>query len=80
MDEIASWCMQKKAQEKRLAIVERNPFREKMGWAYRYPLVEIDRPTEAANKSSLVFDSLSGTLWHFLNGEWRKIEPNFVIK
>lgn len=80
IDEIASWCVQRKAQEKRLALVERNPFRERIGWTYRYPLIEIDRPTEVANKSSLVFDSLSKTLWHFLNNEWRKIEPDFVIK
>jgi len=80
LDEVVSWCVQKKAQEKRLALVERNPFRDRMLWMYRYPLIEIDRPTQYADKSSLVFESLSKTLWHFMNNEWRRIEPDFVIK
>jgi hypothetical protein len=80
LDEIVSWCEKRKAQEKRLSIVERNPFRERIKWTYRYPLVEIDRPTDYAGKSNLVYDSLSKTLWHFLNNEWRKIGPDFVIK
>jgi hypothetical protein len=80
IDEIVSWCEKRKAQEKRLALVERNPFRERIKWTYRYPLVEIDRPTEYAAKTSLVYDSLSKQLWHFMHSDWRKIEPDFVIK
>ncbi|MCX6774043.1 MAG: hypothetical protein NTY68_03560 [Candidatus Micrarchaeota archaeon] len=80
IEEIIKWCEQKKAEEKRFVAVEKNPFRDKMAWTFRYPLIEIDRPTEVAHESSLVYDSTTKTVWHFLNGNWRKVEPDFVVK
>ena len=80
IDEIIKWCEQKKIEEKRFVAVEKNPFRDKVAWAFRYPLIEIDRPIEVANKASLVYDSTTKTLWHFMIGTWRKIEPDFVVK
>jgi len=80
IDEIMAWCEKIKTEQKRVAVVEKNIFRDRIAWTFRYPLIEIDRSTDVANKASLVYDSTTKALWHFLNGNWRKIEPDFVVK
>ncbi|MEM4367176.1 MAG: hypothetical protein QW035_03550 [Candidatus Anstonellales archaeon] len=80
IDEIISWCEQKKKEKGIVPIIERNTFKDKYPWAYRYTFIEIDRPFEAASKSSLVYDSVTKKLWHFLLGSWRPIEPEADIK
>jgi len=78
--EVIEWCEKRKLETKRIVLIEKNIFREKFGWAFRFPFIEIDRPLEVASKFNLVYDSTTKTLWHFLNGSWRKIEPDFEIK
>ena len=80
IEEIMAWCEKIKAEQKRVAAVEKNIFRDKISWTFRYPLIEIDRPMEVAGKSNLVYDSTTKALWHFMVGNWRKIEPDFVVK
>lgn len=80
IEEIKAWCQARKKEEKRLVLVERNPFRYKIKWTYRYPLIEIDRSLESAAKTSMVFESLSGIIWIFMEDAWRKVEPDFAIK
>ncbi|MBN2478298.1 hypothetical protein JXB01_03345 [Candidatus Micrarchaeota archaeon] len=80
IEEITDWCEKKKEEKQRVYVVERNPFREKIKWTWRFPLVEIDRPKEVAAKSSLVYDSTTKQLWQFLNGEWRRVEPSIEIR
>ena len=46
----------------------------------RYPLIEIDRPKEVASQFNLVYDSTVRQLWHFMNGNWRRIEPEMRIE
>ncbi len=78
--QVIDWCEAKKKERKLVSMVERNELREKIPWTYRFPLIEIDRPTEAANKTSLVYDSTTKALYQHYMGEWRKIEPEFDIK
>jgi len=80
IDKIAAWCEEKKKERQRIYVIERNPFRDDVKWMYRFPLIEIDRPKEIAAKTSLVYDSLTKTIWQFLNGDWRKIEPDIGVK
>lgn len=80
IDKIATWCEEKKKERQRIYVIERNPFRDDIKWMYRFPLIEIDRPKEIAAKTSLVYDSLTKTIWQYLNNDWRKIEPDFQIK
>lgn len=80
IDEVIGWCEEKKREKKLVSFVERNELREKLPWTYRFPLIEVDRPMEAANKSSLVYDSTTKTLFQYYMGEWRKVEPEVEIK
>ncbi len=80
IQDVIGWCEERKRERKLVSMVERNELREKIPWTYRFPLIEIDRPTEAANKSSLVYDSTTKTLYQYYMGEWRKVEPEFGIK
>lgn len=77
---VIEWCEAKKKEKGLVSFVERNELREKIPGLYRFPLIEVDRPTEAANKTSLVYDSTTKTLYQYYMGEWRKIEPEFQIK
>ncbi len=77
---VIEWCEQKKKEKKLVSFVERNELREKIPALYRFPLIEVDRPTEAANKTSLVYDSTTKTLYQYYMGEWRKVEPELDIK
>ena len=79
IETIINWCEEQKRKQNKIVLVVRNPFREQIPWTYRYPLIEIDRPTSAAAKSSLVYDSSTRTLWHYYFDEWRKIEPEAEI-
>ena len=76
IEEIISWAEKRKREEGRLVLVERNPFREKIPWTFRFPTIEIDRPKEVANKHSLVYDSTTKTLWVYELGRWKKVEPD----
>ena len=80
IEEIKKWCQEKKKEKGRIYVVERNPFREKIKWTWRFPLIEIDRPKEIAAKTSLVYDSTTKDLWRYLNDEWMRVEPSIEIK
>ncbi len=77
---IIAWCEFQIKKEGRLVQVVRNPFRDEIPWTYRHPLIEINRPLEVADKSNLVYDSSTKTLWRFFLGQWRRVEPDFEIK
>lgn len=77
---IIEWCDLKKIQSGKIALVERNPFREEISWTYRFALIEIDRGKEVASKTSLVYDSATKELWQYMNGDWRRITPSIEIQ
>lgn len=80
IEEIVQWCEKIKKERKRIYAVERNPFKEKIQWTRRFPLIEIDRRKEEAAKTSLVYDSVMKELWQFLSGEWMRVEPHIDLK
>ncbi len=80
IDKVISWCDEVKKKRGRIYIIERNPFRDEIPWMRRYPLIEIDRPLDAASKFSLVYDSTTKQLWHFMNGSWRRVEPEIKVE
>lgn len=80
IDKVIEWCENVKKERNRIYVIERNPFRDEIGWMRRFPLIEIDRPKEVASKNNLVYDSTIRTLWQFMNNDWRKIEPDFTIQ
>ena len=80
IDEVIEWCEKRREETKRVSLMEPNPFRERFGWTFRFPFIEINMPLERANKHNLVYDPTTKTLWQFLNGDWRKIEPDFTIE
>lgn len=80
IDKIIEWCDQRKKERMRTYLIERNPFGDEIPWTRRFPLIEIDRPKEVAAKTSIVYDSTIRVLWQFLNGEWRRIEPDATVE
>ncbi len=80
MDKVIAWCEKLKAERKRSPLIGRNPFRDEMGWMRRFPLIEIDRGMGTASRNNLVYDSTTRSLWHFMNGEWRRVQPDFRIE
>jgi hypothetical protein len=76
IDEITAYCEKRKTEEKRVYIIDRNPFGDKIAWTRRFPLIEIDRPKEVAAKTSLVYDSSAKRLWQFMNSSWRMVSPD----
>lgn len=80
IDKVISWCEKTKKERNRIYVIERNPFREEVPWMRRFPLIEIDRPKEVASKNNLVYDSTIKALWHFMNGSWRRIEPEVRVE
>jgi len=80
IEKVISWCEKIKKERNRIYVIERNPFRDEIAWTRRFVLIEIDRPREVAAKTNLVYDSTIKTLWQFMNGDWRKIEPDFRIE
>jgi hypothetical protein len=45
----------------------------------RFVLIEIDHGREHAPRNSLLYDSAAKGIWQFLNGNWRRVEPDFRI-
>lgn len=80
IDKVIEWCEKVKKERKRTYVIERNPFRDSLSWMRRYPLIEIDRPKEVASQFNLVYDSTVRQLWHFMNGNWRRIEPEMRVE
>ncbi len=80
IQKIIKWCEIKKRESGKIALVERNPFKEEIPWTYRFPLIEIDRGKEVSSKTSIVYDSASKELWQYLNGEWRRVCPSIEIQ
>ncbi|MBD3210081.1 hypothetical protein GF318_01750 [Candidatus Micrarchaeota archaeon] len=79
IEKVIDWCEKVKKERNRIYVIERNPFRGEIDWMRRFPLIEIDRPKEVASKNNLVYDSTVKQLWQFMNGDWRKIEPDMRI-
>lgn len=79
IDKVIAWCEKVKKERNRIYVIERNPFRDDIDWMRRFVLVEIDRPKEVATKTNLVYDSTIKQLWQFMNGDWRKVEPDIRI-
>lgn len=75
---VIEWCEKIKKERMRTYVIERNPFKDEIEWCRRFPLIEIDRPKEVASETSLVYDSTMKALWQFLNGNWRRIEVDFL--
>lgn len=73
---VKDWCKKKKAERARIYIIERNPFKERFSWTRNKVFIEIDRPKEIANIHSIVYDSTTDSLWEYMNGTWRRIEPD----
>ena len=80
IDKVIGWCEKIKKERGRIYAIERNPFRDDIYWMRRFPLIEIDRPKEVASKNNLVYDSTIKQLWQFMNGDWRRIEPDLRIE
>ena len=76
IDEIIEWCEKVKKEKGVMYTVERNPFRDRIRWMSRFPLIEIDRPKETANQRNLVYDSTLKVLWQFMSGGWMEIIPD----
>ena len=79
IDKVIAWCEKIKKERNRIYVIERNPFRDEIDWTRRFVLIEIDRPKEVASKNNLVYDSTIKTLYQFMNGDWRKVEPDIRI-
>jgi hypothetical protein len=80
INRVIKWCEKVKKERNRIYVIERNPFREEIKWMRRFPLIEIDRPKEVASRNNLVYDSTVRVLWHFMNGSWRRIEPDIRVE
>jgi hypothetical protein len=76
---VIDWCEKTKKEKNRIYVIERNPFRDEIEWMRRFVLIEIDRPKESASKNNLVYDSIMKQLWQYMNGDWRKIEPDIRV-
>ncbi|MFA5382809.1 MAG: hypothetical protein WC356_06590 [Candidatus Micrarchaeia archaeon] len=74
IEKVKEWCKKIKKERNRIYIIERNPFKDEIDWLRNKVFIEIDRPTEKANKNSIVFDSPTNSLWEYMNGSWRKID------
>lgn len=80
IDKIIAWCEEKKKERNRSYLIERNIFRDEISWMRRYPLIEIDRPMEAASPFNMVYDSTTKRLWFNMNGNWRWVEPEIKVQ
>lgn len=76
IEQITAYCEKRKKDEKRIYIIDRNPFGDAIPWTRRFPLIEIDRPKEIAAKTSLVYDSSAKKLWQYMNNSWRMVSPD----
>lgn len=80
LERIMAWCEQVKRERGRSQAIERHPFGEEMPWTRRFPFIEIDRRRETAAKTNLVYDSTTRSTWEFLNGLWRRLEPEMPVE
>ncbi|MDO8553492.1 MAG: hypothetical protein Q7S22_01690 [Candidatus Micrarchaeota archaeon] len=80
IQKVMQWCEDKKKERGRIYAIERNAFREEIRWTYRFPFIEIDRPKEVAAKTNLVYDSLTKSLWQYMNNDWRRISEDARIQ
>ncbi len=80
LEEVMKWCDERMETTNRVSLIEQNPFRERFGWTFRFPYIEINVPIERANKHNLVYDRATRTLWQYLNDKWQKIEADFEIE
>jgi hypothetical protein len=80
INKVIEWCEKIKLDRKRAYVIERNPFRDELPFMRRFALIEIDRPINIASKFSLVYDSTTRQLWHYMNGDWRRLDPDIQIK
>ncbi|MBD3389776.1 hypothetical protein GF415_02355 [Candidatus Micrarchaeota archaeon] len=80
IDEVMEWCEEVKKKKGIMYTVERNPFRDNIKWMARFPLIEIDRPKETANKRNLVYDSSVRKLWQYMNDTWMEIVPDVDLR
>jgi hypothetical protein len=74
--EVIDWCEKVKKERGVMFAIERNPFRDRMGWTARFPLIEIDRPMESAGENNLVYDSTMGRLYQNFGGKWMEVVPD----
>ncbi len=70
IDKIIKWCEEIKQKEGKIYIVKRNPFKEEIPWMRNVISIEIDRPLKIAGKNNLVYNSITKTLYKFINGAW----------
>jgi len=75
IEKVIEWCEKKKLEVGRTPILEVNPFKD-MDWLRNKTLIQIDRPLEVADKNGIVYDSTTRTLYEYMNGVWRRIEPD----
>jgi hypothetical protein len=76
INQIIAWCEQVKTEKKVVYTVERNPFGDRISWMGMFPLIEIDRPREVANKRNLVYDSTMKKLWKYMGFDWVEVIPD----
>ncbi|MEM2974480.1 MAG: hypothetical protein QW112_02545 [Candidatus Micrarchaeia archaeon] len=69
---VIEWCEKKKKEIGRIPIIETNPFKH-ISWLRNKTLLQIDRELNQADKSGIVYDSTTHSLYEFMNGMWRKI-------
>ncbi len=73
IDTIINWCEKIKQIKNKICIVERNPFNDKIKWTQSKVFIEIDRPMGVSNRASLVYDSRTKQLWHYIGRSWRRV-------
>lgn len=76
INEVIEWCEGVKKEKKVMFTIERNPFRDRMRWMARFPLIEIDRPKETAAPNNLVYDSTMRRLYQKMGGDWMEVVPD----
>jgi len=72
IDKVIEWCEKRKKEVKRVPIIDVNPFRDIM-WLRNKTLIQIDRELNSADKSGIVYDSVTKSLYEFMNDTWRRI-------
>ena len=75
-----AWCEAKKAEQKKVYMIIRNPFKDRIKWTMSKIFIEIDRPLDTAQKSSIVYDSTIKQLWHYIGNSWRQVVPDVSEK
>jgi len=76
---VIEWCEQRKKEVLRVPIIEMNQFKD-ISWMRNKTLIQIDRDLDQADKSGIVYDSTTRSLHEFMNGAWRRINPDLKLK